>query len=94
MNYNQGNFNLDADDSESGYEKWQEELDALKKEFEKRYGIILGSRVELTLRGEDKSLSGVITLCETKQSENRSQLSLRIASRVITLAEIESIMRL
>ena len=94
MNFNQGNFNFDADDSESGYEKWQEELDARKKEFEKRYSIILGSRVELTLRGEDKPLLGIITLCETKQSENRSQLRLRIASRVITLAEIESITRL
>jgi hypothetical protein len=94
MNFNQGNFNFDSEDGESGYQKWQEELDARKREFESRYGIILGSSVELTLRGEDKPLVGIMTLCETKQLENRSQTRLRIGSRVVTLAEMESIIRL
>jgi len=94
MNLDQGTFNFDANNGESGYHKWQEELATRAKKFETRYGIILGSKVRLTLHSENAPLEGTITLCDSKEPQNRSQLRLRIASRIITLAEIESIMRL
>lgn len=94
MNLNQGNFNFDAQGDESGYQHWQEELDAFKKQLESRHGIILGSKVRLTLRGEDAPLEGIITLSNSKQPRNRTHLHLNIGSRTITTAEIESITRL
>ena len=94
MDFDQGTFNFDADGDGLGYQKWQQELDARKKQFERRYGIILGSTVRLTLRGEDKPVEGILTLCDSKQPKNRAQLHLRIASRIITVAEIQSISRI
>jgi hypothetical protein len=94
MDFNQGSFDFDSPGDDSGYRKWQEELDRMKKEFETRYGIILGSRVRLILRGEDTPLEGIITLCDSKEPKNRSKLHLRMGKREFILAEIESVMRL
>ncbi len=94
MNHNQGTFNFDSDDNKSGYDNWQEELATRVKQLETRYGIIIGSKVRIILHGENKPLDGIITICDSKEPQNRSQLRLRIASRIITLAEIESITRL
>jgi hypothetical protein len=94
MNLDQGYFNFDAAEGESGYQKWQEELDARKKRFESHYGIILGSKVRITLRNENQPIDGIITLCDSKEPKNRNKLPLRISSRIITMEEIESITRL
>ena len=94
MDFNQGNFDFDVPGDESGYRKWQEELIARKKQFEIRYGIVLSSRVRLTLRGEDKPLEGIITLCDSSEPKHRSKLHLRMGKREFILAEIESVMRL
>jgi len=94
MDFNQGELDFNQPNDGSGYRKWQEELDLRKKEFESRYGIILGSRVRLTLIGEDKPLEGIITLASQKPPKNRAALPLRLAHREFTLAQIESIMRL
>lgn len=94
MNFDQGQFSFDAEGDESGYRKWQEELAERKKQFESRYGIILGSKVLLILRGEDKELEGTISLSHSKEPKNRAQLRLQIGPREFSLAEIESVMRL
>ena len=94
MNFEQGQFNFDADGNDAGYHKWQEALAARKKQFESRYGIILGSKVRLTLHGEAVPLEGIITLCDANEPKNQHKLRLNIGSRIITLDEIESIARL
>jgi hypothetical protein len=94
MDFNQGELDFNQPTDGSGYRKWQEELDLRKKEIESRYGIILGAKVRLILRGEDKPLEGIITLCDSKEPKNRSKLHLRIGKREFILAEIESVMRL
>lgn len=94
MEFNQGSFDFDSPGDETGYRKWQEELDARKKRFETRYGIILGSRVRLTLIGENTPLEGIITLCDSNEPAIRSRLHLRMGKREFILAEIESVMRL
>lgn len=66
----------------------------MKKEFESRYGIILGSRVRLTLIGENTPLEGIITLISQKPPKHRAALPLRFGRREFTLAQIESILRL
>jgi hypothetical protein len=42
MNFDQGNFDFDAPSSEAGYQKWQQELEEKKREFELRFGVIMG----------------------------------------------------
>ena len=74
--------------------QWQEELDQRKKQFETRYGIILGSKVRLILRGENTPLEGIIGLCDSNEPAIRSRLHLRMGKREFILAEIESVMRL
>ncbi len=94
MDFNQGELDFNQPNDGSGYRKWQEELDLRKKEFESRYGIVLGTRVRLILIGEDKPLEGTITIATTKLPKNRAALPLRLAHREFTLSQIESIMRL
>lgn len=94
MDFNQGEFNFEQPGTDAGYRKWQEDLDRRKMEIESRYGIILGSRVRLTLIGEDLPLEGIITLASTKEPKNRSTLPLRLAHREFTLAQIQSVLRL
>lgn len=94
MDFNQGELDFDQPNDGSGYRKWQEELDRRKKDFESRYGIVLGTRVRLTLIGENAPLEGIISLASQKPPKNRAALPLRLAHREFTLAQIESIMRL
>lgn len=93
-NFNQGMFDFDSDGDDFGYRKWREELDEQKKKFESRYGIVIGSMVRLTLKGEDQVFEGMITLSDLNPPKDRSQLRLRIGSRQFGWIEIESIMRL
>jgi len=94
MNFDQGQFNFDAPGDDSGYFKWQQELAERRKNFESRYGIIIGSKVRLTLIGEDRPLEGIITVCESREPKNRSKLHLRLGKREFIHAQIESISRL
>lgn len=94
MDFNQGELDFEQANDGSGYQKWQEDLDRRKKEFESRYGIILGTRVRLILTGEDTPLEGMITIATTKPPKNRATLPLRLGHREFTLAQIESVLRL
>ncbi len=49
MTFDQGEFNFQATGPEDGYRKWREELDAKKRAFEARWGVILGRTVCVTL---------------------------------------------
>ena len=60
MDFNQGQFNFEAKGSEDGFRKWREELDAKKRLFETRWGVILNRRVRVTLTDFVKPLTGVL----------------------------------
>ena len=60
MNFDQGQFNFDAQGSEAGWRRWRDELDAKKRAFELRWGVVLGKRVTVCLRDHAKPLSGML----------------------------------
>ncbi|MFT6864346.1 MAG: hypothetical protein ACJAVK_002911 [Akkermansiaceae bacterium] len=94
MDFDQGQFDFDSPPQNSGYRKWRQELTQRRQKFESRYGIILGSKVRLTLIGENLPLEGIITVCESREPKIRSKLHLRIGSREFIHAQIEAISRL
>ncbi len=93
MNFDQGQFNFDADSGESGYRRWREELDRRKHAFESRWGVILGSRVCLQLRGHPHPVEGVITLIE-EENKRDHRPHLCIGTIEFSPNEVDSIMRL
>lgn len=93
-NFDQGEFQFDEVGDESGYRRWQEDLERQKKEFEARYGIILGARVRVMLLDEDMPREGCLVLCDSKEPQHRSKLRLRIGKRSFTLAEMVALKRL
>lgn len=94
MDFNQGELDFNQPNDGTGYRKWQEELDARKKEIESRYGIIIGKPVILQLIGEDIPLQGTLSIASKTLPKIRSQLLLQLGKRQFTLAQIESIARL
>lgn len=60
MNFDQEQFNFDANGSEDGYRRWREELDAARQAFERRWGVILSRRVEVMLEHHEKPLVGLL----------------------------------
>lgn len=88
MDFNQGEFNFDARGDESGFRKWREELDAKKRDFETRWGVILGKTVEVSLREYAKPLTGTLEWIDGgKDDEPR----FRIRRLEFAVSEIESI---
>jgi hypothetical protein len=96
MNFDQGQFNFDAQSGDDGYRRWREELDARKLAFESRYGVILGKRVRLQLCGHPHAVDGIITLIEERKRApaRYHRPTLRIGSIEFSPNEIESILRL
>ena len=60
MSFDQGQFNFDANGPEDGYRRWREELDAARKVFERRWGVILSRRVSVMLENHSKPLVGLL----------------------------------
>ena len=92
MDFDQGQFNFDAKGSEDGFRKWREELDAKKRAFETRWGVILSRRVTVSLRHHSKPVTGILEWVQDKKK--RSDVPVfRIKSLEFTPAEIESIVQ-
>jgi len=60
MNAEQGQFTFDEKGNELGYKRWQEEMDAQKRAFESRWGIILGRRARVQLRDHLRPVEGTV----------------------------------
>ena len=82
---------LPAQCGEDGFERWKSEMDAAKRAFEHRWGIPLGKRVRVQLRGEPREREGLLRMVE-EQGSNTLRLSLE--GHVFLMAEIESVSRL
>jgi len=94
MTFDQGHFNFDARNSEAGYLRWREELDALKRAFESRHGVILGRRVRVELRDYLRPIEGIIHLVEEKKGAKDRQPHLKIGKLEFTPSEIVNVVAL
>ena len=90
-NFDQGEFNFAAKGNEDGYRKWREELDAKKRAFEARWGVILSRRVSVTLKGYSKPLTGILDLIADSKKKDASRPMFRLKGLEFSPAEIESI---
>jgi hypothetical protein len=80
-----------ARSGEDGFERWKSEMDAAKQAFEHRWGIPLGKRVRVQLRGEPREREGLLRLVEQPSSKG---LRLSLEGHVFVMAQIESVSRL
>ena len=94
MNFDQGEFDLSGNGSDEGYRKWLRELDANKRAFESRHGVVIGRRVRVRLVGESEPMEGMIYLVAQKGSKSPARLRLRMGKREFSPPEIESMVRL
>ena len=94
MNFDQGELDLSGNGSEEGHRKWQQELDAKKRAFEARYGVILGRRVRVQLAGELNPLEGTIYLISKDMKLPGNKLRFQLGTREFIASEIESIIRI
>ena len=93
MNFNQGQFNFDAKGSDDGFRKWREELDAKKRAFEIRWGVILNRRVRVTLADFVKPLTGVLEWVEDPKRMPNQPPVFRLKGVEFGVGDIESIVQ-
>jgi len=91
MTFDQGEFNFDAPSSDAGWRRWREELDSKKREFESRWGIILGKRVVVSLRNHAKPLCGLIEWIEPPATHRHLPPQFRMRGLEFGPDEIESL---
>jgi hypothetical protein len=94
MDFDQGEFNFTAKGSEDGFRKWREELDAKKRAFENRWGVILNRSVTVSLRDHAKPITGILEwIADTKMKRPDAPPVFRIRSLQFSAADIESIVQ-
>jgi hypothetical protein len=93
MNFDQGQFNFDAKGSEDGFRKWREELDARKKAFETRWGVILDRRVRITLKDYVKPLTGRLEWISNPKAKPDEPPRFRLRGVEFVAADLESIVQ-
>jgi hypothetical protein len=94
MDFDQGQFNFDAEGSEDGYRRWRDDLDERKRAFESRWGVILSRKVSVSLRHHAKPLTGMIEWATKNKRGGADHPVFRIRSVEFTTADIESIIQL
>ena len=93
MDFDQGQFNFAAKGSEDGFRKWREELDAKKRAFETRWGVILSRRVSVSLKDHAKPITGVLEWVSDPKGKRGSVPIFRIKGLEFGPGEIESIVQ-
>lgn len=93
MDFNQGQFNFDAKGSEDGFRKWREELDAKKRAFETRWGVILNRRVRVTLTDFVKPLTGILEWVEDSKKGPHQSPVFRLKGVEFGVGDIKSIVK-
>jgi hypothetical protein len=93
MNFDQGEFDFDAKGSEAGFRKWREELDAKKRAFERRWGVILSKRVRVELRDYAKPLTGVLEWVSDPKTGRQGPPVFRLKGAEFGVGEIVSIVQ-
>jgi len=94
MDFDQGEFDLSGNGSDEGYRKWLRDLDANKRAFELRNGVVIGRRVRVQLVGELEPMDGMIHVVAQKGARSAARFRLIMGKREFSPSEIESIVRL
>ncbi|MFM2167935.1 MAG: hypothetical protein RIS79_2306 [Verrucomicrobiota bacterium] len=76
---------------EDGFARWKADMDTARRAFEHRWGVPLGKRVRLQLRGEPREREGLLRALEEQGS---STLRLSLDGHVFAMTQIESVSRL
>ena len=87
---------LPVNPNAAGYERWKAEMQQHRAAFEKRWGIRIGRRVRICLRGEPREREGILHLAEeltdsAVKSARRIPLRLRIGDFNFLPSQIESL---
>jgi hypothetical protein len=93
MPFDQGEFNFDAQGDYTGWRRWREKLDARKRAFETRWGVVLGKRVTLWLKDHAKPVVGIIEIIEPPANQRHLPPTFRIRGLEFGPDEIESLTR-
>lgn len=93
MNFDQGEFNFNANAPEDGYRKWREELDSKKRAFENRWGVILGRTVCVSLRDHARPLTGILEWIADPKKASPNSPHFRLKGMEFTVSEIDSIVQ-
>lgn len=93
MSFDQGELDFDQPD-DSGWRLWRERLDARKRHFEERWGVVLGQPVRLRLFHHAKSITGTIHWIEEPKTSPGATPRFRIRSLEFGADEIESLVKL
>lgn len=94
MSFDQGEFDFSASNSEEGFHKWRRELDERKQAFERRFGVILGRLVRVSLSHHRMPLEGIIRLASDQQNMGTKHLRFRLREIEFSVHDIESIVSL
>ncbi len=78
---------------EDGFARWKEEAEAARRAFEKRWGVPLGKRVRVQLRGEAREREGLLRVVEEAEGGPRKGLRLTLGGDTFAAGEIESVVR-
>jgi hypothetical protein len=82
---------LPVQGGEDGFARWKADMDTARRAFEHRWGVPLGKRVRLQLRGEPREREGLLRALEEQGS---STLRLSLDGHVFAMTQIESVSRL
>ena len=93
MSFDQGEFNFDAQGSDAGWRRWREELEAKKRAFESRWGVVLGKRVTVWLKDHAKPLTGMIEWQEPPRAEGDTPPRFKLRGLEFGVGEIESMVQ-
>lgn len=93
MSFDQGEFNFQAKGSEDGFRKWREELDAKKRAFESRWGVILSRKVCVTLKDHAKPLVGILEWKSDPKKGRNTPPIFKLRGLEFSPVEIESIVQ-
>lgn len=93
MTFDQGEFNFDAKGPEDGFRKWREELDAKKRAFETRWGVILSKQVRVVLRDYAKPLTGMLEWVNDPKKGRQGPPMFRLKGAEFGVGEIVSIVQ-
>jgi len=94
MSFDQGEFDFSASNSEEGFHKWREELDERKRGFERRFGVILGRLVRVSLAHHRMPIEGIIRLASEQQNTGAKHLRFHLREIEFSVHDIESIVGL
>jgi hypothetical protein len=94
MNFDQGQFDFDRSGPSDGYRRWIERLNAERRAFESRWGIILGRKVRLQLRDHLRAVEGILTCIDPPRPGKPRKPRFRLGALEFTSSEIESVVAL